>query len=136
MIKRRAAAAGTGIETVGNRLPDPAILFLLLLVLTWIASAVLAPVEFAEIDPRACEPVELADYYPRGYRASVSRSASSTSSRAPALATFLVQLVPTFTGFAPLGVVLVALLGVGWPRRPASSTPASSSSWAGRRRAC
>ena len=86
----------TAIETVGNRLPDPAILFLLLLVLTWIASAILAPVEFAEVDPRSGEPLRIANQL-----------------TGTALATFLVQLVPTFTGFAPLGVVLVALLGVG-----------------------
>ena len=85
-----------GIETVGNRLPDPAILFLLLLVLTWIASAILSPVEFAEVDPRSGEPLRIANQL-----------------TGAALATFLVQLVPTFTGFAPLGVVLVALLGVG-----------------------
>ncbi|MCY4510185.1 MAG: AbgT family transporter, partial [Acidobacteria bacterium] len=85
-----------GIETIGNRLPDPAILFLLLLVLTWIASAGLAPVEFAEVDPRSGEPLRIANQL-----------------TGTALATFLVELVPTFTGFAPLGVVLVALLGVG-----------------------
>ena len=85
-----------GIETVGNRLPDPAILFLLLLVLTWIASAILAPIEFAEIDPRTGEPMRIANQL-----------------TGTALATFMVRLVPTFTGFAPLGVVLVALLGVG-----------------------
>ncbi len=85
-----------GIETLGNRLPDPAILFLLLLVLTWIASAILAPVEFAEIDPRTGDPMRIANQL-----------------TGAAIATFLVQLVPTFTGFAPLGVVLVALLGVG-----------------------
>lgn len=85
-----------GIETVGNRLPDPAILFLLLLVLTWIASAVLAPIEFAETNPRTGEPLRIANQL-----------------TGDALTTFLVRLVPTFTGFAPLGVVLVALLGVG-----------------------
>ena len=85
-----------GIEAIGNRLPDPAVLFLLLLVLTWIASAILAPIEFAEIDPRSGEPMRIANQL-----------------TGTALATFLVQLVPTFTGFAPLGVVLVALLGVG-----------------------
>jgi len=101
--KTPAAAQGSfvdralnGIETVGNRLPDPAILFLLLLVLTWIASAILSPVEFAEVDPRSGEPLRIANQL-----------------TGTALATFLVQLVPTFTGFAPLGVVLVALLGVG-----------------------
>ena len=85
-----------GIETVGNRLPDPAILFLLLLVLTWIASAILSPIEFAETNPRTGEPLRIANQL-----------------TGTALTTFMVQLVPTFTGFAPLGVVLVALLGVG-----------------------
>ena len=85
-----------GIEAAGNRLPDPAMLFLLLLVLTWIASALLAPIEFAESDPRTGEPLRIANQL-----------------TGTALTTFLVQLVPTFTGFAPLGVVLVALLGVG-----------------------
>ena len=85
-----------GIETVGNRLPDPAILFLLLLVLTWLASAVLSPIEFAETNPRTGEPLRIANQL-----------------TGTALTTFMVQLVPTFTGFAPLGVVLVALLGVG-----------------------
>jgi aminobenzoyl-glutamate transport protein len=85
-----------GIETVGNRLPDPAILFLLLLVLTWIASAILSPIEFAETNPRTGEPLRIANQL-----------------TGTALTTFMVELVPTFTGFAPLGVVLVALLGVG-----------------------
>ena len=85
-----------GIEAAGNRLPDPAMLFLLLLLLTWIASALLAPIEFAETDPRTGEPLRIANQL-----------------TGAALTTFLVQLVPTFTGFAPLGVVLVALLGVG-----------------------
>ena len=85
-----------GIEAAGNRLPDPAMLFLLLLVLTWVASALLAPIEFAETDPRTGEPLRIANQL-----------------TGTALTTFLVQLVPTFTGFAPLGVVLVALLGVG-----------------------
>ena len=101
---RKTAPAGggfvdralNGIETVGNRLPDPAMLFLLLLFLTWIASALLASVEFAETDPRTGEPLRIANQL-----------------TGTALATFMVELVPTFTNFAPLGVVLVALLGVG-----------------------
>ena len=105
---RKTAPAGggfvdralNGIETVGNRLPDPAVLFLLLLFLTWIASAVLAPIEFAETDPRTGEPLRIANQL-----------------TGAALATFMVELVPTFTGFAPLGVVLVALLGVGVAER-------------------
>ena len=84
------------IEVLGNKLPDPAILFLILLIVTWMFSALLAPIEFTEIDPRNGEPIRVANQL--------------TGS---ALASFLANMVTTFTGFHPLGVVLVALLGVG-----------------------
>ncbi len=90
----------TAIEMVGNRLPDPAVLFLLLLFVTWIASALLAPVQFADVHPTTGEPVRIQNQL-----------------TGEALAAFMAQLVPTFTGFAPLGVVLVALLGVGVAER-------------------
>ncbi len=84
------------VERVGNKLPDPVILFLILLVVTWIASALLAPIQFDEVHPITGDPVR------------VQNQLTGT-----ALARFMVNMVPTFTGFAPLGVVLVALLGVG-----------------------
>jgi aminobenzoyl-glutamate transport protein len=84
------------IERVGNALPDPAALFLILLIIVWVLSALLAPIQFAEIDPRTGEPLV------------VNNQLTGTS-----IATFLAGLVQTFTGFHPLGVVLVALLGVG-----------------------
>jgi aminobenzoyl-glutamate transport protein len=84
------------IERAGNKLPDPAVLFLLLLVVVWIVSAVLAPVAFAEIDPRTKQPIDV--------RSQLSGTA---------LADFLARMVTTFTSFHPLGVVLVSLLGVG-----------------------
>ena len=40
------------IERVGNRLPDPAVLFLLLMLAVWAVSALLSGVQFSEIDPR------------------------------------------------------------------------------------
>ncbi len=86
----------SSIEAVGNRLPDPAILFLLLLLVTWVASALLAPIEFTETHPRTGDPLR------------IQNQLTGT-----ALTQFMVQLVPTFTAFPPLGVVLVALLGVG-----------------------
>jgi aminobenzoyl-glutamate transport protein len=85
-----------GIERAGNRLPDPAALFVLLLVLIWILSAILAPIQFSEIDPRDGNPLRVINLL--------------TPS---ALATFLATMVQTFTTFHPLGVVLVTLLGVG-----------------------
>jgi aminobenzoyl-glutamate transport protein len=84
------------IERVGNMLPDPAALFLILLLLVWALSALLAPVQFAEIDPRTGEPLV------------VNNMLTGT-----ALAAFMANMVQVFTRFHPLGVVLVALLGVG-----------------------
>ncbi len=84
------------IERVGNKLPDPALLFLILLFVVWVVSALLSPLSFAEIDPRTKAPLV------------VKNLLSGT-----AIAEFLSTMVTTFTSFHPLGVVLVALLGVG-----------------------
>lgn len=95
------------LEYVGNKLPDPAIIFVIALVLTWIVSFGLSHVQFTEADPRT-----------------VTRDASGqVSSGKPIevrnmltgenMATWLAGMVKIFTGFPPLGVVLVAILGVG-----------------------
>ena len=84
------------IEKVGNKLPDPAALFLILLIVVWIVSALLSTMTFAEIDPRT------------GKALVINNQLSGA-----AIATFLSTMVTTFTSFPPLGVVLVALLGVG-----------------------
>lgn len=84
------------IERAGNRLPDPAILFVVALVIVWVASAVLAPIQFAEVDPRDSKPI-----------------AVHNQLTPSALAQFLSNMVTVFVTFPPLGIVLVALLGVG-----------------------
>ena len=84
------------IERAGNRLPDPAILFVIALLLVWAFSALLAPVQFAEIDPRNGKPIQV-----------ISQVTGA------ALANFLANMVTVFVTFPPLGIVLVALLGVG-----------------------
>jgi aminobenzoyl-glutamate transport protein len=84
------------VERWGNRLPDPAVLFVLLLLVVWALSALLAPVEFTDIDPRTKQPIRI-----------------ESQVSGPALAKFLAEMVGIFTGFHPLGVVLVAMLGVG-----------------------
>ncbi len=84
------------VERIGNKLPDPAALFLILLVVVWILSALLSNVQFAELDPRSGKPILI-----------------NNQLTGAALATFLSTMVGTFTAFPPLGVVLVALLGVG-----------------------
>ncbi len=84
------------VERVGNRLPDPAVLFLIAMVLTWLASWLLAGVAFTEIDPRNNEPLRI-----RNLLAGTSLTA------------FAAEMVRTFVNFPPLGVVLVAMLGLG-----------------------
>jgi p-aminobenzoyl-glutamate transporter AbgT len=84
------------IEWAGNKLPDPAVLFLWALLITWVLSALLADVAFAEIDPRTGKPIQI-----------------HNQMTGEALAHFLATMVDTFVRFPPLGLVLVALLGVG-----------------------
>ena len=84
------------IERIGNKLPDPAALFLILLFVVWICSAIFSGMSFAELDPRSQKPIV------------VNNLLTGT-----AIATFLSTMVSTFMAFPPLGVVLLALLGVG-----------------------
>ena len=84
------------IERAGNRLPDPVLLFLLLMLLAWAVSWALSGVSFTEIDPRTGQAVQV-----RNQLAGES------------LTGFMAKMVSTFTSFPPLGVVLVAMLGLG-----------------------
>lgn len=84
------------VERVGNRLPDPAVLFLVLMLAVWGVSALLANVSFSELDPRSGDPIQI-----RNLLAGMS------------FTTFMADMVRTFVNFAPLGVVLVAMLGLG-----------------------
>lgn len=95
------------IEYAGNKLPDPAVLFLILLVVTWVISYPLSGMEFMRTDPQTGEQVRMV--HPQTQEPLVVENQLSGES----LAHFMSTMVETFTGFAPLGVVLVALLGVG-----------------------
>lgn len=46
-----------GIERVGNKLPDPAIIFLSAMLLIWLLSWLFSGVEFSAIDPRTNEAI-------------------------------------------------------------------------------
>ena len=46
------------VEWLGNWLPDPAILFVGALGITWLASLVLSGISFSEIDPLTMRPAE------------------------------------------------------------------------------
>lgn len=84
------------IERVGNKLPDPAVLFFGLMLFVWGMSWVLSGVQFTDIDPRTGEAFQIKNLL------------APTS-----LTEFMSKMVGIFTGFAPLGVVLVAMLGLG-----------------------
>lgn len=101
-----------GIEWAGNKLPDPAFLFVWAILITVVASHFLASMTFEEIDPRiqAAAPQTSAAIpeKPADRRIKVIDQLSGKS-----IVTQLAGMVKTFTDFPPLGVVLVALLGVG-----------------------
>ena len=84
------------VERVGNKLPDPSILFIALLFIVWLLSWLLSYVTFDVIDPRSGEPIV------------VINQLTGTS-----LTTFLTGLVTNFVTFGPVGTVLVAMLGIG-----------------------
>ena len=91
-----ATRALNAIERVGNKLPDPAILFALLMVVVCLVSWWLSTVQFTEIDPRSQKAIAIKNML-----------------SGEALTAFAAALVTTFVNFAPLGVVLVAMLGLG-----------------------
>ena len=47
------------IEKSGNILPDPAILFLVGILIVWVLSALFSGIEFSDIDPRTGENLQV-----------------------------------------------------------------------------
>ena len=88
------------VEKVGNKLPDPAVMFFGLLIIVWVFSWLLSGVSFDATHPLTGEQVGVTNLL-----------------AGDQMADFLVKMVSTFMGFAPLGVVLVAMLGVGVAER-------------------
>lgn len=84
------------VERVGNRLPDPAMLFVALLVLTWLLSWALSGIAFDVVDPRTGEALRV-----------------NNQLSGPSLTAFFSSMVTNFSHFHPVGVVLVAMLGIG-----------------------
>ena len=83
------------IEWMGNKLPDPAVLFLIGLLVTWGLSAWMSEMTFTEVKPGQTTPVKVTNMLtPDNF------------------AEFLTSMVDEFAQFPPLGLVLVALLGV------------------------
>ncbi len=89
-----------GIERVGNRLPEPLILFMLMAALVPVASAIAAWAGWTQIHPATGEtltPVNLLE--------------------AEGIRRMLTEAVKVFAAFPPLGIVLVAMLGIGLAER-------------------
>ncbi|MDX1507996.1 MAG: AbgT family transporter, partial [Woeseiaceae bacterium] len=84
------------VERIGNKLPDPAMLFVGLLFIVWVLSWILSYFTYSVIDPRSGEPIVIINQLSGG-----------------AFTTFLTGLVTNFVTFGPVGTVLVAMLGIG-----------------------
>ncbi len=84
------------VERIGNKLPDPAMLFVGLLFIVWVLSWLLSYVSFELVDPRTGNPL-------------VVKNLLAPS----AITEFLSVMVTNFSHFHPVGVVLVAMLGIG-----------------------
>jgi aminobenzoyl-glutamate transport protein len=92
------------VEFLGNLLPHPVILFAILCALVIVISGIAGYFELSVIDPR-----------PEGSRGRADNGLIEVVSlfNVSGLQQILTGLVKNFTGFTPLGTVLVALLGVG-----------------------
>ncbi|MFB8763197.1 AbgT family transporter [Nocardiopsis alba] len=90
-----------GIERVGNRIPDPFILFLLLFAIVAVASTIMASLGTTYEVPGSEEGAQEI----QGFLS------------AQGLTWLTTNLVSNFIGFPPLGVVLTVLLGVGLAQR-------------------
>ncbi len=88
------------VEKAGNKLPEPALIFFYMLLGGMGLSLILSWVDFGIVNPVTSEAVQVNNLL------------------APeALVSSLTNMITTFTTFAPLGIVLVAMLGVGVAER-------------------
>lgn len=84
------------IEKAGNALPHPATLFALFALLVIVLSGVLSLFDISEIHPKTGKPITVINLFSEF-----------------GIQHILTEMVENFTGFAPLGTVLVAMLGIG-----------------------
>ena len=84
------------VERVGNMLPDPAVLFIALLFIVWVLSWWLSYFEFNVFHPATGERIVV-----------INQLAGDN------FVQFMSTMVTRFVTFGPIGVVLVAMLGIG-----------------------
>jgi len=85
-----------GVEKVGNALPHPATLFGLMALIILVCSAIAAAVSWTALHPGTGELIEPVNLLSRN-----------------GIHRILTDMVVNFTSFAPLGIVMVAMLGIG-----------------------
>lgn len=85
-----------GVERVGNKLPDPFMLFIYLAVLVMIASFIFAQFNASVVHPGTGENLPIQNLL-----------------SGAGLQFILTSMLENFTGFAPLGLVLAMMLGIG-----------------------
>ncbi len=95
------------IERVGNLLPDPTIIFIYLIVLLMIVSAIGAAMGWSASLPY---PGETAPEFATLENGILTYTASSLFAEAN-ITRLLVEMPRTFAGFAPLGLVLTIMMG-------------------------
>jgi aminobenzoyl-glutamate transport protein len=84
------------VEKVGNALPHPATLFGLMALLILLCSAIAAAVDWSAVHPGTGELIQPVNLLSR-----------------KGIHRILTDMVVNFTSFAPLGIVMVAMLGIG-----------------------
>ena len=111
------------IERVGNRLPDPATLFLIGTVLVMIASAVAVKSNWVVLERLPDHAAALGQTAPDGTPAEVEWKETGRTFEANNILTrdglfwAISSMVENFINFAPLGIVLVGMLGIGIAER-------------------
>ena len=93
-----------GVEIVGNKVPHPAIIFLLMSVIVIVLSHVFhllgTSVTYQVIDPET-------------HKASYSTAVVNSLLTVEGLRFIITSVVRNFLGFGPVGIILVAMVGVG-----------------------
>jgi aminobenzoyl-glutamate transport protein len=106
-----------GVERLGNSLPDPIFLFIILIAILFVVSAIAAAQGLSTVNPVTGETI---------------RAESLFSSEN--LRQLFVDMPKTLTSFPPLGLVLTVILGPPSPSGQGCSAPPSAAPWSTRPR--
>ncbi len=100
IVRRLTLGALNRVERWGNKLPDPVTLFIIMILLVMIASAVAAAVGWTAVHPGTQETISPVNLF-----------------GGEMIRQTLTDMAQTFAGFPPLGLVLLVMLGIGVAER-------------------